>query len=285
MDAESYPSEERQRFQLFAFHYTKALFSSEAIRIAGRDAVLLVAFIASREDHLRYGSAPRFWRTEVMERFGIRSPKDLIRIRNRAIEAGLLAYKEGDRMTPASYWVLVPPWLTDHINPFPKRNEFGNGKPVCRSQNGTGSGTDVGTDVGTHSTPNPIPNPKDTGAAVAAVRVQKKSRKKTRPEYGPGFNDFWSAYPRKVAKLDAVNEYTEAVQRIQDKKGISIEAVEAWLVDRAKAYARSVAGKDQEYIAHPARWLKKDRFDDDLGGGVVGGPVYKDLATARRDLP
>ena len=74
----------------FAIRYLKALLNSDATRMAGRDAVLLTLFIVAREDSLYYSKAPAFWRAEVMRQLQIKSPKDIVRIRNRAIDAGIL---------------------------------------------------------------------------------------------------------------------------------------------------------------------------------------------------
>jgi hypothetical protein len=149
----SYPREERQRTG-YAIRYIKALMSSDAIREHGSDAVMLCIFIASREDRLHYSKAPSFWRAELMERIGKKSPKDFLRVRNVAIDAGLLFHKPGTKKTPGFYWTLVPKWLMPSFEAFLK----GNGIKRKRSQNGTESGTESGTEKGTHSiTRYPLP--------------------------------------------------------------------------------------------------------------------------------
>ena len=35
------------------------------------------------------------------------------------------------------------------------------------------------------------------------------------------------------------------------------------LIDGARAYAASVAGKEQKYIAHPTTWLNQGRWEDE----------------------
>jgi hypothetical protein len=162
------------RPSLFALHYCKALFESDAIKICGRDAVLFVAFIVTVEDKLYYKAAPRFWREELMRRIGYRSPKDLSRVRKRAINAGLILYTKGSRAITSSYWVLVPDWLEPFLRsqkgtqnavdvPETERN-----KSAKRSQKGTQSGTQSGT----HSTPNPKPQiqPRNKSAKVSIDR-------------------------------------------------------------------------------------------------------------------
>jgi len=139
----------------YAIRFIKALLNSDAIREFGTEAVLLAIFIASREDKLHYRRAPMFWRAELMDRFGNGSPKGFLRIRNAAIEAGLLHYTEATRTKPGKYWTLVPDWLLPQFEAFRKRN----GSTSTRSENGTASGTANGTANGTHSIPsthNPI---------------------------------------------------------------------------------------------------------------------------------
>jgi hypothetical protein len=144
----SYPAAERQKSG-YAIRYIKALLSSDAIREYGSEAILLAIFIASREDRLHYSKAPQFWRSELMDRFGNGSPKGFLRIRNAAIEAGLIHHIEATRTTPGKYWTLVPDWLQPSFEAFRKRN----GSKSKRSENGTASGTANGTANGTHSIP------------------------------------------------------------------------------------------------------------------------------------
>ena len=125
----------------YSIRYIKALLSSDAIRDYGPEAVLLAVFIASREDRLHYAKPPKFWRSELMDKFGKGSPKDFLRIRKEAITAGLLYHLEGTRKNPGLYWTLVPDWLHSRFEAFPKRN----GTKTTRSQNGTELGTELGT--------------------------------------------------------------------------------------------------------------------------------------------
>jgi hypothetical protein len=123
------------------------LLASDAIREFGSDAVLLCIYIASREDQLHYSKPPAFWRSELMEKIGKRSPKDFIRVRDVAIKSGLLAHVKGSRTSPGLYWTMLPDWLENKFEAFPKRN----GKNAKRSRNGTGNGT-------LSITHNPTPN-------------------------------------------------------------------------------------------------------------------------------
>lgn len=154
-----------------AVRFGKALFESNAIAQAGRDAVLLAIFIAFTEDRLFYRTAPRFWRAELMQRFGIRSAKDLIRIRGRAVDAGILTYIEGSRAVAPEYWSAVPDWLTPFMG-SQKGTDESSTRSLSRSQLRSRKGTESGTESGALSytrTKTPTPTPKGVGGKGISI--------------------------------------------------------------------------------------------------------------------
>ena len=68
------------------------------------------------------------------------------------------------------------------------------------------------------------------------------------------FDAFWQAYPRKVAKLDAVKAWNVAL----DEKADPAEIVAA-----AKVYGASRSGQDETYTKHPGPWLRAGRWMDE----------------------
>lgn len=74
---------------------------------------------------------------------------------------------------------------------------------------------------------------------------------------------FWDVYPRRVAKKAAM----KALDRVRKGSEVPFEV----LISAVKIYARAVAGKDVQYVAHPATWLNAGRWDDapEALGGVV----------------
>jgi hypothetical protein len=68
-------------------------------------------------------------------------------------------------------------------------------------------------------------------------------------------DQFWRAYPRRVAKKAAV----AALDRVRRSDEVDFPR----LLDAVRQYARSVAGKDMQYVAHPATWLNQGRWDDE----------------------
>lgn len=69
-----------------------------------------------------------------------------------------------------------------------------------------------------------------------------------------GFEEFWSVYPRRVAKGQAVKAWRAAIRRKIDPQHV---------IAAAKLYGESVRGKDPQYVAHPATWLNGQRYDDE----------------------
>ena len=112
--------------------------------------------------------------------------------------------------------------------------------------------TETETDTDTDKTPlTPLPGGESEKPA-------KKSRQKGPLVYTPEFEAWWSVYPRKEAKGAAQEAYERAKQRIGSG------AVEK-LITGAAAYRKKVAGKEEQYIAHPTTWLNQARWDDEPG--------------------
>ena len=68
-----------------------------------------------------------------------------------------------------------------------------------------------------------------------------------------GFEDWWSLVPRKVAKGDARIAFKAALKRAD------LQTLRAGIM----RYAAEIADSDPHYIAHPATWLRADRWLDD----------------------
>lgn len=111
-----------------AVRFTKALFASQAAAKAGSSGLLLVMFIAATEDRLHYFKPPLFWQSEILKQLGFRSPRQLQRARQKAVDCGLLHYQRGNKHGPATYWTLVPDWL----EPFYSQKR--NSAPLTDSQ-------------------------------------------------------------------------------------------------------------------------------------------------------
>lgn len=86
------------------------------------------------------------------------------------------------------------------------------------------------------------------GTREAKASHTRDAREKT-PE---GFDAFWQEVPRKVAKATAVRAYRKAL------KSASPDV----LKNAMRGYARSVQGKEEQFVVHPATWLNGERWND-----------------------
>jgi hypothetical protein len=66
------------------------------------------------------------------------------------------------------------------------------------------------------------------------------------------FENFWSACARKTAKGSARKAWLKAIKLASPQT----------IIQAMASYAKSMAGKDPQYIAHPATWLNAERWLD-----------------------
>lgn len=74
-------------------------------------------------------------------------------------------------------------------------------------------------------------------------------------------DDIYAAYPRHVGCQAARKAIGRALITIHGRNGV--EDCAAWLLERVRAFAKSPAGNDGKYTAHPATWFNAGRYDDD----------------------
>jgi len=105
----------------------------------------------------------------------------------------------------------------------------------------------LGVTFQTNSKPN-----KDT-----VVFPEKKSKPAHIRKFdSQGFQKFYQAFPRHVAKAEAEKAWAQLAP------GPDLAAT---IASAAERYAESVRDKDPEYIKHPAAWLRARRWEDELG--------------------
>lgn len=73
------------------------------------------------------------------------------------------------------------------------------------------------------------------------------------------FDGFWRVYPRRVDKGHARKAYAAATKRATPDR----------LLEGARQFATSVAGKDPKFIPHAATWLNGDRWLDEPESAVA----------------
>lgn len=99
-----------------------------------------------------------------------------------------------------------------------------------------------------------------TGIPKFKEPKQRKVKNEPAPIYSDAFLDFWNAYPPKgrAGKDKAWKSWQESIKRATPPEG---QAVEAWLIQRAKDFAQSEKAKS-EYVPATEVWLNQGRWDD-----------------------
>jgi uncharacterized protein YdaU (DUF1376 family) len=92
------------------------------------------------------------------------------------------------------------------------------------------------------------------------------------------FDEFWSVYPRHVAKKNAINAFAKAI-----KGGTTHEII----IAGARRYADECKTKEQRYIAHAASWLNAGRWEDSPGANLdhANGSKPNGYAGTNRSIP
>jgi hypothetical protein len=131
-----------------------------------------------------------------------------------------------------------------------------DGKPIASHSSRAGlSPTEI------TPTPIPIPIPKfeepkpSRSAPPPEVTTKQRSTAEatTAEATADRFDEFWAAYPRKVAKPAAARAWKKAIKNGADA---------ATLINAATRYATTRAGENPKYTAHPATWLNNERWND-----------------------
>lgn len=95
--------------------------------------------------------------------------------------------------------------------------------------------------------------------ALARSREESQRRKATETEARAAFEDFWAAWPRKVAKTDAEKAWRK----------VSADEIPAVMAGLSRACACDQWRKDGgQFIPHAATWLNGRRWEDQV---QVGG--------------
>lgn len=261
-----YPTD-RKRSGYLA-RYLKAIFASNAVGQHGRDVVMLVLFVASREDKLHYSKAPKFWRAELMEQLSITSPKAIIATRQAAIDAGLLRYIEGSRIKAPLYWTLTPDWLLKYMRHVPNRNASESTR--SKSERETEHETEHETErILIPSTQYPTTLTTDKSDCES---VSKKTKTKTKTKTVQGFESWYAMYPRKVAKGNAVKAYPNAIAEICKSQSVDAERAVELLMQWTQERLPSLLATDWQFRPYPATWLNGGHYRDEVstnGNGKV----------------
>lgn len=261
MSMEAYPKRE----SYYAMHLTRLLRDSGAAQIIGRDACLLVVYIASQEDDKRYEGPVTYWNSQLDNAMGFRSRKQLIEARKAAIDAGWLHYRREHDRSVGVYWTDIP---SDSCSAGGTQ-----AKDSCSA-----GGAHSGSRNGTPSYPDPDPN-KDMSLNDVQVRdcvsyETKKAKSARRQKPTPQrFEEFWKAYPVRKEKKAAITHYAKAVAAVVAEQGIDSVQAESHIIQAAGRYASECRASGTAYIKNPATWLHKGCYADEPASAAAPAQV------------
>lgn len=94
------------------------------------------------------------------------------------------------------------------------------------------------------------------------------SRKRDDGMIHPGFDDFWSVYPRKVAKQTAIKAWGKT--GANDSQALT----DTIIADVKRRVDSEWKGKDVQYIPHPATYLNQRRWEDETSATDTADDEY-----------
>lgn len=148
------------------------------------------------------------------------------------------------------YWVTA--WLrwnksVDEIDALREKDSARKGKQLPDPDGPTSGGS-------TDSKGNPDGIQSESDGTPSAKTRQDKAD--TRQEQGNVlFEDFWTAYPRKVGRAAAEKAWPKACKQLDAERLVKAAGYWAGLWQHAKT--------DKQFIPHPATWLNGKRWDDE----------------------
>jgi hypothetical protein len=123
-----------------------------------------------------------------------------------------------------------------------------NRERVRRHRVKTGASSECNDDV---MVANDFVTPSDTDTKAETNKRKKKKSVDVKHDHTPEFEEFWQAYPRKLAKGNARKAWDAAVKKA-DPDSIIVGAIH---------YAKNVT--DPKFTMHPATWLNAERWLDE----------------------
>jgi hypothetical protein len=271
-----------KRPQYFAMRVIRLLGKTCAAQEMGATGVLLVSWVAVTEDAAGYRRPVTFFDGQLMPIVGVDSQKTLARARTKAVEAGWLVYEPGCKGRAGLYCVAIPAHVKslddapsdeihDEIRDAAETADVRiDGKCPVKFTEQTASNrgqsdresTEKVQGKGQTFLPIPSPSPKSshTGETVAFRETFLQ---------GPSaaFKRFSEAYPRKGKPAEAWRVWQAVVCELVGTRGMTEEAAESFLIDRAEAFAGSPSGMppppgEPDFRRQPANWLKGGGYDE-----------------------
>jgi hypothetical protein len=125
----------------------------------------------------------------------------------------------------------------------------------------------------TTPSPSPSPSPVITKASSTGVEGPRDLPGKATKEEPPGFSQFWELYPRKVGKKPAIKVW----ERLKPD-GALLEVILRALT----AQRQQPSWADKQYVMHPERWLRGERWNDEVVSSDAGPAAATDMTLEKQ---
>lgn len=207
---------------------------------------------------------------------GVLHPADVEKWRDGLVAVGLIQlYGVGDRL-----YGYFPSWfkhqqrMRSRVSKFPEpladSDETRDSYPIAIGQLSDGSPTAGLSDsypIAPSPSPSSSPSETQTPTETENQVARSRKRKKDQPLDPPGFGEFWSAYPFKGPRVDALKAWRE----IDPDPELQAEMLAA--LERQKGWA-IIAAQRAEFLPRmpdACRWLKKRRWTDEPPTWISNG--------------
>ena len=181
-----------------------------------------------------------------IEKFADKDKSQVARLRKRLVELGLIEYENGKKGQAGRY-KIKPLYDVD-------------------TNNVTNIDTDIDTHFDTNNVPNSATNIATNSATIIKQKTENKKLKTITPHTPRGgksadtselFNEFWTAYPRKVGRQNALKAWEKLKP---DKETFSV--IMSGLEKQKKCGDWHRGG--EQFIPHPATWINGKRWEDEI---------------------
>lgn len=112
----------------------------------------------------------------------------------------------------------------------------------------------------------PAPAP---AAAAKAPKPRATAGRTDEPQDPDAFDAFWTAYPRRVGKKEAIRSWNKAL-----KAGVPAERI----VQAAEAYSRERRDEPVKFTKYPTTWLNGGHYDDEPTKPDAGRTTHRGYA-------
>lgn len=194
----------------------------------------------------------------LLHHYGTEKPLPKGRELHRLVRAETKAERDAVDSVAARFWTETPDgWVNGRASKeMEKANHQREVNRVVGKLGGRPKRTQTETETESVSESEPNRNPNHSQTPEERNTPPNPRKRGQVSEFPPGFDAFWTAYPRKQAKTPAA----KAFARLRADDALLTTMLEALARHAASADWRKDGGK---FIPYPATWLNDRRWEDE----------------------